>query len=141
MSVTIYRVIRILNSKTVVTNAGSIDGFEKGDILEIYEDPEPIIDPESNEILGALPQQKGLIRIIDVSERMSVCENVQREEISNPANVLNAWKVETKVADLPVDRGQINRLPIDGQPITISDKVRLYKKSKDSTLFNPYRPK
>ena len=61
----IFKIARILNMETVVINAGKNQGLSKGDILEIFEEPDPVFDPDTGNQIGSLAQRKALIIIID----------------------------------------------------------------------------
>lgn len=75
----IFKIARILNMETVVINAGKNQGLSKGDILEIFEEPDPVFDPDTGNQIGSLAQRKALIIIIDTAENLSVCENYEKK--------------------------------------------------------------
>lgn len=77
-----YRVVKIINEYKIVLNCGSEDGFCKGDELEIYVPGEPVLDPETNTVLGNLDFIKATIEIQDLFENMCVCVNAEHEKIS-----------------------------------------------------------
>lgn len=120
----VFKIARILNMETVVINAGSQKGLCPGDILEIFEDPDPVFDPETKEQLGTLPQRKALIEIIEVAEKLSVCENYQKNN-----SFFDKFKYTVTPDDLNVRNEQIKPLPIDSQPISVGDKVRLVRRA------------
>ena len=50
------KIAKIISTKQIVVNAGSNDGLEVGDKLEIIDKfgDEPIVDPDTGESLGTL---------------------------------------------------------------------------------------
>jgi len=125
----IFKIARILNMETVVINAGKNQGLSKGDILEIFEEPDPVFDPDTGNQIGSLAQRKALIIIIDTAENLSVCENYEKKNISLPSSIVSIISNKTTAADLNVACNQIQPLPIDDQPISVGDKVRIVKKA------------
>lgn len=128
----IFKIARILNMETVVINAGKNQGLSKGDILEIFEEPDPVFDPDTGEKIGSLVQRKALIIIIDTADKLSVCENYEKKDTSLPGSIASIISTKTTPADLNVAYDQIQPLPIDNQPIAVGDKVRIVKKSSQN---------
>jgi hypothetical protein len=77
------KVARILNSRELALNIGSIDGVKLGmffDVLDLK--GEDIRDPETQEILGSLQRPKVRVKIIAVQEKLSVASTYKSTEIN-----------------------------------------------------------
>ena len=74
-----FRIVRLLSETRVVINGGTQDELNFNDILEIFEEPEPVVDPVTGETLGVIPQIKGKIRVISLGEKMAICENIETQ--------------------------------------------------------------
>ncbi len=121
-----FRIVRLLSETRVVINGGTQDELNFNDILEIFEEPEPVVDPVTGETLGVIPQIKGKIRVISLGEKMAICENI---ETQTARMIVGFQTARTEVEKLNISHFDIQRLPIDHQPITVGDKVRLLKKA------------
>ncbi len=70
-----YKIVKIIDERMVVVNAGKYD-VREGDILRIIvPSAEKIIDPDSGEILGSLDYIKARIKVKNVYDRMCICTN------------------------------------------------------------------
>jgi hypothetical protein len=65
------KVVKIISDTTVVLGAGSRQGVKEGMEFVIYEEGEPIFDPESSQSLGTLEIAKGRVEVSHVQENMS----------------------------------------------------------------------
>lgn len=67
------KVAKVLNSREIAMNIGSIHGVAHGMHFVVL-DPkgEDITDPDSGEVLGSVERPKVKVRVIDVKERLSI---------------------------------------------------------------------
>lgn len=82
------KVLKILDSKTVVINKGSIDGIIENDKFLIYNIGEEIIDPDTKESLGNLELVCGEAKVTHVQEKISTLKSSKIEEISNSKKII-----------------------------------------------------
>lgn len=77
------RVARILNSREIVLNVGSMNGIVVGMKFDVL-DPkgEEIIDPETGEVLGSLSRPKVRVKVKTVQDRLSVAGTYRTREIN-----------------------------------------------------------
>lgn len=76
-----YKVIKIIDDRMIVVNAGKHD-VREGDILRIIvPSAEKIIDPDSGEVLGSLDYIKARIKVKNVYDRMCICTNDEYYDI------------------------------------------------------------
>lgn len=117
-----YSIIKIINDKSVVVNYGSNQNAQVGDILEIFEKGEEILDPISNESLGTLDIIKGRLEVRVVYEKMSYCRNAYTETFS-PMVSIDLTKTYTKRLD--VDSSEISGgYGLTDKKIRVGDLVR-----------------
>lgn len=67
------KVARVLNSRELVINRGKVDGVRDGMVFAVL-DPkaEAITDPDTGEVLGSVDRPKTHVKVIDVTDRLSV---------------------------------------------------------------------
>lgn len=88
----IAKVVKVIDSHTIVVNAGADKGFVPGKILMVVGLGEEIIDPDTNEPLGALEVVRGRARVSHVQERISTLISA---EIEKPADIKEIRKIST----------------------------------------------
>ena len=114
-----FRVIKIIDDKHLVINAGKNDKVNIGDIFEIYEIGDEVIDPETNESLGILTSTKAEVKVTSLYSKMAVCES------NEPYTALDTKSIIlTTNKTLNVDISQISGGISTDQEIKIGDKVR-----------------
>lgn len=82
-----------VSGQQIFVNAGEQENVEEGLRLRVFEKGKDLIDPETNENLGSLDEEIGLIEIEHVSPRFSVARIVNGQGFS-PGNIV-------KPAELP----------------------------------------
>lgn len=119
-------VIEIPDSKTVIINVGSDDGFNKGDKLVIYEKGPEITDSKTNEVLGRKDYIKESVEIVEIYPRFSECQHLVTKEKSSFATVATMVQGSTyKVAtDLQIRSDQNKNWKMKKQKIEINDPVK-----------------
>jgi len=65
------KVIKIKN-KTLYLNRGQDGGFKRGMVVNVYEPGEPLIDPDTNEIIGSAEEFVGKIKIVKVNPKFTI---------------------------------------------------------------------
>ena len=68
-----YKIIKIIDDKTIVINGGSENGIKNGDKFEILDTGEQITDPFTNENLGTLDTIKEIVTADNVLPKMTIC--------------------------------------------------------------------
>ncbi len=124
------KIAKIISTKQIVVNAGSNDGLEVGDKLEIIDKfgDEPIVDPDTGESLGTLDLIKGNVIVSKVYPHMAIADSpkvspflqAMRPNLSSSSLYGSSYQ-----EDLNVDPSQITGgLPEAGdQQIRIGDIV------------------
>lgn len=69
-----FRVVKIIDDKSLIINGGVFDGVNEGDIVTIIGKSEPVVDPETRDVLGKINVIKAKLNVCDIYEKMSVCE-------------------------------------------------------------------
>jgi len=119
-----YRVIEIVDEYEIIINYGSESGSKENEKVKIVERGRPVIDPETNEVLGTRDAIKAILVIHSVSEKFSTCRNrrITYNSLLNPT--LQLFKTTVDYEKLHVDPKEItdNKVLIDN-PIRVGDKV------------------
>lgn len=127
------RIIKIVNEYLVVVNYGSTDGASLGQKLEIFDEGEEIIDPETNKSMGTLDVIKARIKIENVYEHMSLCESHETVSLGGFSNITNAFN-RTEIKALNVDSKDISGGYNKTSKIKVGDFVRLAPSSEEDNL-------
>lgn len=117
-----FKVVKIIGDTALIINAGENDGVNIGDEVEIRSEGEDIIDPDTNENLGHYDVLKDTLKVIEVYDKMCVCET---KNISNIINASVLFKTEQK---------KLNVLPAEisssgSKIIRIGDRAILLEKN------------
>lgn len=124
------KIAKIISTKQIVVNAGSNDGLEVGDKLEIIDKfgDEPIVDPDTGESLGTLDLIKGNVIVSKVYPHMAIADSPKASPLlqaMRPGLLSSPLYGSSYQEDLNVDPSQITGgLPEAGdQQIRIGDIV------------------
>lgn len=129
------KIAKIISTKQVVVNAGSNNGLEVGDTLEIIDKfgTDPVIDPDTGEELGTLDIPKGKVIVSKVYPNMAIADSpkVPRDAFTASLMTPNSdlanrlFGTNTMSKDLNVDPKQITGgIPSPtNSPIRIGDVV------------------
>jgi len=124
------RVIRILDTTTLIVNAGTNDGIEAGTRFGIYTPVEDVVDPETEEVLGRYRRRKAVVVATSVYPRFTVASapTTRRRVTETSGGLLNFGiggtrnRTEVVQEDLPVAEFEVKPLPT-GMDIHIGDHV------------------
>lgn len=101
------KIVKIIDEYKVVVNGGSAQGIKSGDILEVFEPGEQVVDPDTGASLGTLDLIKAKLRVVDLFEQMCVCTNSEDELKSAFAQAMVSSNL-TKPRPLNVDATDIS---------------------------------
>lgn len=74
-----YKVVKIIDDRQIVINAGSDDSVKRGTEFEIFQPGVEVFDDETEEALGTLDYVKARVEVTTVYPRMSLCKNIYTE--------------------------------------------------------------
>lgn len=120
-----YRVIEILDDKSVLINYGRNHGANEGkDIRVIAIGPE-VRDPETDRVLGTLDHIKATLTIEVVYENFSLCKNIEITSRNTLMSPLSQFQSITKsIKKLNVNEDSItNKKPPEDYVINVGDIV------------------
>lgn len=129
-----YRVIKIIDDKTIVINVGENNGVKSGNKFQIYAVGEHVIDPETNEDLGTLNTVKEVVSAIDVFPNMTICRHIETNYYNPLTNFVSPFatqKIDTEKS-LNVETTQITGGLSSDLTIKIGDKVRFMKNESEN---------
>lgn len=66
------RIIRIIDSTSVIVNLGSAHGISSSSKFYVLGEPEPVTDPDTNEELGTVTVTKVVLKASQVFERFTI---------------------------------------------------------------------
>lgn len=125
------KVVKIINSKQIVINAGTDDGVTEGQLFRIVspdKNAESVIDPDTGENLGTLNLVKAKVVITTAYSKMSIVEAPERKisgySMINPADTIikNLTGERYIRPDLNIDPTEITGgLPNSDKTIKIGD--------------------
>lgn len=118
----IFRIVKIVDSETIVINGGSDNGINKGDSFEIFEIGQEVIDPDTGESLGTLDTTKDTVCAVNVFPQLTICRHIIRKSLV-PSELI---RVTNKT--LNVDATQISGGLSSDIVIKLGDKVRRINK-------------
>lgn len=122
MTNNIFKVVKIIDQHSLVINAGANKGITTGNVYEIFEIGEEILDPESGESLGTLDFIKAKIKVQNVLPKISICIN--NENIPNPLANISTFGLSNEPRRLNVDSFDISGPISSSGKIKIGDSVR-----------------
>ena len=84
------KIARILDSRQVIINIGSLGGVKLGMYFDILDaSGQDVLDPGTNELLGSLNRTKAHLKVIQVLDKMSVA-STYREVTTDPFSFAQA---------------------------------------------------
>lgn len=127
-----YKIVQILNEYSVVINGGFNDGIKRGQLFQIYNIGDEVFDPDTKLSLGTRDNIKAEVIAIEVSEKLTVCENRTNTSVINKY----LWEEHTSFAQtidtlskriptpLQIDPSQVTKSTKYDKTIRIGDLVR-----------------
>ncbi len=131
-----FRVIKILNEKSIILNCGEANGIVLGDLFFIRSsNTEKIIDPFSHKVLGEIKKYKAQIEVVDLYDKMCICQNAKRTSSMADLAIGLSEAIVGRRFDLNVDPAQISGgfEELEDELIQIGDYVELIKRNKALT--------
>lgn len=132
------KVAKIIDSNTIVINAGSNDGITLNTVFQIVgKNGDKVKDPDTGQILGTLSEIKGRVIATHVYPNMTVAETEKRRKYADKITGLTQAQIDALIGpmiqdDLNVKKDQITGgMPPSGSPVKIGDTVQIYKWSRD----------
>lgn len=120
-------VIEIPNSKTIIINVGSDDGYSIGDQFKVYEEGPEIIDSKTEEVLGRKDYIKETVTITEIYPSFSECQRLVTKERSAFGTVSAMVQGSTykTATDLKVNEDQKKNWEIKNSQIEINDPIKI----------------
>ena len=71
------KVAKIINRRQLVINRGSEHGVEQGMKFVVIDDFEEILDPDTQESLGAIQREKIRVRVVEVQKSLAIASTYE----------------------------------------------------------------
>ena len=110
------RIIRILDRSTVIINLGSDHGITRESIFSILGEPEPVIDPFTEEELGRVSVVKGRVKAKTVTPRFTIATSKWLEERFIPSVSLDMERMLGVEREVQPIGNELRVAPEDVQP-------------------------
>jgi hypothetical protein len=122
------RIIRIIDTRTVIINLGRNHGITDDAMFSIMGEPEEIVDSETGEMLGEVTVVKARVRANEVADRFTIATTKWSSRVYNYGNVFKGM-FETKDIDageLAVDAADLEPWTANTEhPVRVGDLVRV----------------
>jgi hypothetical protein len=131
MSSQIGKIIRILDTRTVIINLGSDQGININTIFKVYASPESIIDPfQQDSTLGSIILIKARLKANQVFDKFTIA-STKWSEASFKFMETSISNISSLMESKEIDMGELNVLPeeikpwkaISEEPVRIGDTV------------------
>lgn len=123
----IGNVIRILDNRTLIVNAGD-NQLSEGDRIAVYTPVEPIYDLDGT-LLEVYEHTKDTLEVISVSESYSICKKTEMREINPPSSIglslSPLFETKKEFVPLNVNEKEISPLPDIDLKIHIGDPIKI----------------
>ncbi len=124
----VYKVVQILNSETLIINAGKNNGIMINDIFNILGTKVNVIDPDTKETLGTIRNTKETVTVTKVFDKMCECSHFTNSSLINIANSFSSMYTSYK-KQLDVDPSQITLTAEDEKTIKVGDEAILKERT------------
>lgn len=128
------KVIRILDKRTVIINLGKEAGVSSSSFFSIMGEPEQIIDPETNKILGEVTIVKSRVKAKEVATKFTIATTKWESRkfkggssiFSALANAVEIETIKNDEGELLVDESDIKPWKAKSEsPVRIGDVVQV----------------
>ena len=125
------RIIRILDTKTLVINLGRENGIENNSFFYILGEPEPVSDPVTNEVLGTVNVTKAKVKASQVFDKFTIATsswtNVSVTAYGSVlSDLMGGMKTERVNEDLTVATSDIKPWKAkSASPVKVGDEVEV----------------
>lgn len=122
-----YKVIRIIDDKTIVVNCGEEDNVKINDKIKIFSVGIELFDIDTGESYGKLETTKDIVTVVDIMPKMCICKkrNIIYKKLFNIG--LNDEYKCIEDEKMAVELSQIENGLNDDLTIKLGDKARLLK--------------
>jgi hypothetical protein len=138
------RIIRILDTRTVVINLGGEKGIRDQSVFSIMGKDEPVVDPASHEELGKVRVVKAKVKAAQVFDKFTVATTKWREYPSTLpattelAKLFGATTYEVDQGELRVNPEEVQAWKAKSEePVRVGDTVEVIVESKESNIEEP----
>ncbi len=119
-------VIRILDEYTLLVNVG-YDKLKRGDKIAVYSVVEPIFNLDGT-ILSNYEYTKGILEVIDVNPKYSVCQNTETRTVDpgvlGTLSLSPLFKTKEERVPLNVNKEDISPLKQVNPQIQVGDPIK-----------------
>ena len=81
------KVAKILNTREIVINRGSVDGVQQGMKFEVIDDFYEIFDPDTNNSLGTFKRVKIRVKAAEIHTRFSIARTYETYRVTEPSAI------------------------------------------------------
>lgn len=135
------RIIRILDPRTIIINLGARDGVYKGLKISILGEPEPVVDPFTDDILGEVVIVKDHVEASQVEERFTIARKPEfyytYKVAKNPIPMLlGMTESEERHQHEPLNIKQSDAVPwiaLSNGAVKIGDEVTIALEDREKT--------
>ncbi len=128
----IFKVIKILDSETIVLNAGKNNRINIGDKFEIYGPGQEVIDEDWINY-GTLDIIKEKVTVDNLYDKMCLCRHHEKSAFASMVG-LSSLYVSSGYKSLNVDKTQMSNEMDEDHTIRIGDKAkRIYINTEDES--------
>jgi hypothetical protein len=126
------RIIRILDTRTVIVNLGREHGISHNTTFRVHASPESIVDPYTSEELGKVVLVKARLKASQVFDKFTIASTKWTEStfsgVGSSSSSLLDW-----LGSQPVDTGELRVLPeeirpwraVSEEPVRVGDTVEV----------------
>lgn len=122
----VIKVVEVLTDRELAVNAGKADGLVVDDVLRILPSrPRPIVDPDTQELLGEVAHTKALVRVFDVQEKFALARTFRsiRVNVGGSGNMLSPVSKLFEPPRWETRYETLRKDPKAGAPIQASEAV------------------
>lgn len=132
-----FRIVKIIDDKSLVINAGRNYNIQEGDEFEIFSEGKPIIDPVTKENLGKLDFIKDTLVVSVVYDKMCICTTpiTYNSPLTNSFSSILGTKEQRLLNVSPLDISGNNYLD-ENKEIKIGDLARLLPRVEEKNTEN-----